>query len=110
MSDSLIILVTAPSRDEAARISESLVTERLAACVNIVPGVESIYWWEGKISRDQELLLVIKTTGERYAEVERRVKELHSYTTPEVIALRIERGSEDYIKWLQDSTARPAKE
>jgi periplasmic divalent cation tolerance protein len=105
MSDSLILFVTVPNRDDAARIAEALVAERLAACVNIVPGIESIYRWEGKVARDQELLLIIKTTSERYAEVERRVKELHSYTTPEVIAMKIERGSYEYLKWLQDSTA-----
>ncbi|HXG94335.1 MAG TPA: divalent-cation tolerance protein CutA [Blastocatellia bacterium] len=106
MSDELIVFVTAPNKGEAARIAEAIVSERLAACVNIIEGIESIYRWEGKIARDSELLLVIKTTGERYDELERRVKELHSYTTPEVIAYRIERGSADYLNWLRDCTAR----
>lgn len=102
----MIVFVTAPNKGEAARIAEAIVSERLAACVNIIEGIESIYRWEGKIARDSELLLVIKTTGERYDELERRVKELHSYTTPEVIAYRIERGSADYLNWLRDCTAR----
>lgn len=106
MSDALIVFVTAPNRDDAARIADSIVSERLAACVNIVAGVESIYWWEGSIERDQESLLIIKTTTERYADLERRVKELHTYTTPEVIAIRIERGAAEYLKWVQDSTTR----
>ncbi|HLG16626.1 MAG TPA: divalent-cation tolerance protein CutA [Blastocatellia bacterium] len=104
MSSELIILVTVPSRDEGARIADALVSERLAACVNIVPGIESVYRWEGKVQRDQELLLIIKTAARRYDEVERRVKELHSYTTAEVIACDIKYGSEDYLKWVREST------
>jgi len=105
MSDELIVLVTTPNAEEAARIADLLVSERLAACVNVVPGIESIYRWEGKVTRDQEALMIIKTTGERYDELERRVKEIHSYSTPEVVALKIERGSEQYLNWLRDSTA-----
>jgi len=105
MSDELIVLVTTSNAEEAARIADVLVSERLAACVNIVPGIESIYRWEGKVTRDHESLMIIKTTGARYDEVERRVKELHNYSTPEVIALKIERGSEQYLSWLRDSTA-----
>lgn len=106
MTQELIVFVTAPNKDEAARIAESLVSERMAACVNIVGGIESVYRWEGEVTRDQEVLLIIKTTDERYEELERRVIELHSYSTPEVIAYRIERGSEAYLKWLRDSAAR----
>jgi periplasmic divalent cation tolerance protein len=105
MSHELIVFVTTPNSDEAARIAEALVSERLAACVNIVAAVESIYRWEGKVTRDSETLMIIKTTDERYPELERRVKELHSYSTPEVMALKIERGSEQYLNWLRDSTA-----
>ena len=104
MSGELIVFVTAPSKEEALRIAESLVSERLAACVNLVGAIESIYRWEGKVSRDNETLMIIKTTDERYPQLERRVKELHSYTTPEVIAYRIERGSDDYLRWLREST------
>ncbi|HXF39175.1 MAG TPA: divalent-cation tolerance protein CutA [Blastocatellia bacterium] len=106
MSDELIVLVTTANAEEAARIADVVVSERLAACVNIVPGIESIYRWEGKVTRDHESLMIIKTTGERYDELERRVKELHSYSTPEVIALKIDRGSEQYLNWLRDSTAK----
>ena len=79
--------------------------ERLAACVNIVGGIESVYRWEGKVTSDSEALMIVKTTGERYPELEHRVKELHSYSTPEVVAIRIERGSKEYLNWLRDSTA-----
>ena len=104
MSDELIVLVTTSNAEEASRIAEVLVSERLAACVNIVPGIESIYRWDGKVTRDHESLMIIKTAAERYDELERRVKELHSYSTPEVIALKIERGSEQYLEWIRDSS------
>lgn len=104
MNAELIVFVTTASSLEASRIAEALVSERLAACVNIVESIQSIYRWEGKVTRDNEALMIIKTTSRRYADLERRVKELHSYTTPEVIAVRIERGSESYLKWLREST------
>lgn len=106
MSHEIIVLVTTSHRDEANRIADALVTKQLAACVNIVLAIESVYRWEGKVARDQESLMIIKTTEERYAELEGVVKELHSYTTPEVVALKIERGSEQYLKWLRESTAK----
>ena len=104
MSNELIVFVTVPGGEDASRIGEALVSEKLAACVNVVPGIESIYRWEGKVTRDAEWLLIIKTTDERFDEMERRVKALHVYETPEVIAFKISRGSEDYLKWLQEST------
>ena len=106
MSHELIVFVTAPNSAEAARIAEALVSERLAACVNIVAAIESTDRWEGKVTRDSESLMIVKTTGERYPELERRVKELHSYSTPEVVALRIEQGSEQYLNWLRESVAK----
>ena len=106
MSLELIVFVTTPSIEEANRIAEALVTRRLAACVNIISAIQSIYRWEGEITHDQESLMIIKTTEERYAELESNVKELHSYSTPEVVALRIERASEEYLKWLRESTAK----
>lgn len=106
MSNEFVVFITVSNKDEAARIAEALVSERLAACVNIVGQIESVYRWEGKVTRDNEVLMIIKTTDERYDELERRVKELHSYTLPEVIAFRINRGSEDYLNWLRDSTDR----
>ena len=105
MSDELIIFVTSPNEDEARRIADAVVNEQLAACVNIVNGVESIYCWQGQVEHDRELLLIIKSRVARYADLERRVKELHSYTTPEVIAFKIERGSQSYLDWIRDSTS-----
>jgi periplasmic divalent cation tolerance protein len=103
MSDVLITLVTVPSPPIAARIATALVKERLAACVNVVPGVRSIYAWKGKVCDDRELLLVIKTTRRRYLELERRVKALHPYKVPEVIAVPVRRGSAEYLAWLRES-------
>lgn len=105
MSNELLVLVTAPSRDDAARIANALVEERLAACVNIVAAIESVYRWEGRVTTDREALLIIKTTAARYQQIEQRVKELHTYETPEVIAIKIDRGSSDYLSWLSDSVS-----
>jgi periplasmic divalent cation tolerance protein len=105
MSHELIALVTASNKEEASRIASSLVAERLAACVNILSGVESVYRWEGKVARDSEILLIIKTTDDKYSQMEKRVKALHSYSTPEVIAFRIERGSDAYLDWLRKSVS-----
>jgi periplasmic divalent cation tolerance protein len=106
MNHELIVFVTTSSHNEAASIADALVSERLAACVNIVGAIESVYRWEGKVTHDHEALMIIKTTGERYDDLERRVRELHSYSTPEVVALRIQRGSEHYLSWLRESTAK----
>jgi periplasmic divalent cation tolerance protein len=110
MSEEIVILVTASGRDEAARIARSIVSERLAACVNIVTGIESVYRWEGKVTEDSESLLIIKSTEDRYGELQQRVRELHSYTVPEIIAIKIERGSEDYLRWIHECTRRESKE
>ena len=103
MSDAQVVLVTVPSPAVAARIATAVVRERLAACVNIVPGVRSVYVWKGRVRDDRELLLVMKTTRGRYAELERRVKALHPFEVPEVVALRIRRGSAAYLKWIRDT-------
>lgn len=99
-----VILVTAGSEDEAARIATALVEERLAGCVNIVPSVRSIYRWQGKVCDEAEVLLVIKARHDKVSQLADRVKQLHSYTVPEVIALPITEGSADYLKWLTDVT------
>ena len=100
-----IVLVTSGSIAEARRIGRKVVEKRLAACANLVPGVESIYTWKGKVERTREVLVVIKTTNNRLPELEREVKRLHSYDVPEFIVLPIIAGSQNYLAWLQDSTA-----
>lgn len=98
-----VVLVTAEDRAEAKRIGELLVKEKLAACVNVIPKVSSTYWWKGKIESSNEALLLIKTSSEKLGSLIDRVKELHSYETPEVLALPIEKGAPDYLKWLEES-------
>ena len=105
MNQELIIFVTAPNEEEASRLATTLVEERLAACVNIIPAITSIYSWQGNVTRDSEALLIIKSSESRYSELEQRIKDQHSYTTPEVIALKIERGSDAYLQWLRESVA-----
>ena len=98
----VVIYVTAESLEQARRIARALVEERLAACVNIVGRVESVYWWEGEVQESQEALLIIKSLRSRVEEVVRRVKELHSYTVPEVVAVEICGGNPDYLRWLRE--------
>jgi len=105
MTDSIVILVTAGSEAEAEAIAKALVEERLAACVNILSPIRSIYRWQGKVADDREWLLAIKTQAERFAAVETKVKALHSYQVPEIIALPIVAGAEGYLRWLRESVA-----
>lgn len=97
----LIVFITVDKKELADKIAESLVEENLAACVNIVPQIESVYRWEGKITRQQELLLIAKTDLACYHLLESKVKELHTYTTPEIIAFPITQGSANYLEWLR---------
>jgi periplasmic divalent cation tolerance protein len=99
-TDSIIILITTGSEEEAHKIAELLTNEKKAACVNIVPGVDSLFWWEGKIESVRENLLLVKTRASLFPEIVEMVKRMHSYEVPEIIALPIIAGSEDYLKWL----------
>ncbi len=103
MTDKRIVLSTAGSEDEARQIARHLVERKLAACVNIVPQVESIYRWQGKVESSREWLLLIKTTAEKFPEVRDAIRELHSYDLPECIAVAIDDGSGDYLAWLGES-------
>src|SRR6266851_5092603 len=100
-----IVLVTCGSIAEARRIGRNVVEKKLAACANLVPGVESIYAWKGKVECAREVLVVIKTMATRVPELAREVKRLNSYDVPEFIVLPIIAGSQNYLAWLQDSTA-----
>lgn len=104
MSGEIIVLITASTNDEAERIGTSLVEEHLAACVNIMPGIRSIFYWEGKRQVEQEIILLCKSRQQLLDELISRVKELHSYTVPEILALPVIGGSVDYLSWLQDTT------
>jgi periplasmic divalent cation tolerance protein len=100
VSGAIAVLVTAGSGEEAERIARTLVEERLAACVNVVSGVRSLYRWEGRVAEDTEHLLVIKSRRELLPRLEQRVRELHSYSVPEVVALEVIGGSRSYLEWL----------
>ncbi len=104
MPDEMVVLVTASSEEEAARIARVLVDDRLAACVNILPGIRSIYFWDNKVQDERESLMICKTRQPLFEKVMKRVKELHSYTVPEIIALPIAAGSAEYLRWVQETT------
>src|SRR5918998_2262245 len=104
--DAILVLMTAGSREEAARLAEMLVGARLAACVQIMPEMESIYHWQGSIHRDPEFLLLVKTTRANFDDLEREVRALHSYETPEIIALPVTAVSAPYLEWLT-TTVKP---
>ena len=100
-SEPIVVLITAANRDEAARIGEMLVNARLAACVQVLPEILSIYRWLGEVARETEVLLMAKTTSGRFAELDLAVKAIHSYEIPEIVALPVTEISEPYLKWLQ---------
>jgi periplasmic divalent cation tolerance protein len=102
-----VVLITAGSRDEAVRIAEMLVGAHLAACVQILPEMESIYRWQGSVRRDAEFLMLVKTSTDCFDLLEATVRDLHSYETPEIIALPIIKGSHAYLKWLDENLINP---
>jgi periplasmic divalent cation tolerance protein len=104
-ADPFVVLVTAPSAEVGLELGRALVDEHLAACVNVLPGVTSIYRWEGKREEAAEALLLIKTGQDRYAALERRVLELHPYSVPEVLALPVQAGAPAYVRWVQESVS-----
>jgi periplasmic divalent cation tolerance protein len=103
MTDKQIVLTTAGSEDEAHKIAHYLVEQKLAACVNMIPRIESIYRWQGKVESSQEWLLTIKTDAGKFTAVRDAIGKLHSYDLPECIAVNVEDGSSEYLQWLADS-------
>jgi periplasmic divalent cation tolerance protein len=99
----LLVLTTCADEKEARRIAAALVTERLAACVSVIPAA-SVFFWKGKLRSASERLLIAKTGERKYRAVEARIKQLHGYELPEIIALRIARGSKEYMKWVENET------
>ena len=102
--EAIVVFMTAANGEEAARLADMLVGANLAACVQILPGIESVYRWQGKIERQSEVLLLAKTKKSKFDELEREVRALHSYDTPEIIAVPILIGSGPYLEWLIQST------
>jgi periplasmic divalent cation tolerance protein len=103
-----IVLTTASGPDEAAGLARALVEERLAACATLIPGVQSIYRWQGEVESSTETLLMIKTATDKLPALEARLHELHAYQVPEFLVLEVESGSHTYLEWLQASVKTPA--
>ncbi len=96
------VLVTAPDLEVAERLGRAMVEQRLAACANVVPGMVSVFWWEGAVQRSEEALLILKTTTARLRELEARLVELHPYEVPEVLAMGVQGGHEPYLAWVRE--------
>lgn len=105
----LVVLVTAPDLETARRLARAALECRAAACANLVPGLESHYWWQGKLETSAEVLLIFKTTRRRLGALEKAVAQLHPYDTPEILALPVRAGAEKYLRWLTDETQPPAR-
>ncbi|MGB7600681.1 MAG: divalent-cation tolerance protein CutA [Candidatus Sulfotelmatobacter sp.] len=103
MTDKRIVLTTAGSEEEAQKIAHHLVESRMAACVNVVPQIQSVFRWQGKMEEAREWLLLIKTTADAFEKVRQAIAELHSYELPECLCLTIEDGSADYLQWIAES-------
>ena len=109
-SEAIVVLLTAANGEEAARVAQMLVGSQLAACVQIMPEMESLYRWQGNIERQSEVLLIAKTIRSKFDQLEREVRALHSYETPEIVALPVLAGSVPYLEWLVSSMEVPLKE
>jgi periplasmic divalent cation tolerance protein len=107
--DALLILSTFGTLEEARRVGRTIVEEHLAACANLVPSVESIYHWKGNVETSSETMVLFKTTTDRYWQLETRIREMHSYETPEIIAVRLHAGLPAYLRWIDESCLPPAK-
>lgn len=103
MTDAIVVFMTAGSADEARRIANHLVEARLAACVQVLPEIESVYRWKGEVQREREVLMLAKTTAAQFEELEKTVRAIHSYETPEVVAVPMSAVSEPYRAWVNDN-------
>lgn len=100
----LLVLTTCPGSITAKKIANELVIEKLAACVQVIPGVQSFFRWVGKVNNSEEILLIIKTTSDRYPQLESKITALHPYELPEIVTLPISGGLEGYLKWIESNT------
>jgi periplasmic divalent cation tolerance protein len=106
MTDAVVVLITAAKEDDAAAIANALVEGRLAGCVNIIRQIRSIYRWQGKLEDEQEVLMIVKSKRELFSDLEKKVREIHPYAVPEIIALPIIDGFEGYLGWLSEETGK----
>jgi periplasmic divalent cation tolerance protein len=105
MPNAVVVFATCSSRDEAERIAAAAVHEKLAACVQVLPPVRSIYRWQGEVKIEEEYLMLFKTTADKFSALESRITGLHCYETPEILAVPVSAGAEKYLSWLSESTA-----
>ncbi len=108
MTDKIVVLSACSSEEEAGKIAEALIAKRLAACVNVLPGVRSVYQWKGAIQRSREVLLIVKSTRQAFPALRAELLRLHSYETPEVLALPVVDGSEGYLDWIGREVVLPS--
>jgi periplasmic divalent cation tolerance protein len=101
----VVVMVTAANQDEAMKIADQVVRSRLAACASTIPTVRSTYWWEGKMMNDQESLLLIKTTSDKFSSLEETIRKIHSYKVPEIIAIPVSHGFPPYLEWVHRETS-----
>ena len=106
MSGFIVVFVTVPKRAEAKKLAKLLLEKKLAACVNIIPKIESHYWWKGKLEKASELLLIIKTQRTLFPKLAAQVRKNHSYSVPEIISLPVADGSKNYLDWLKENTVK----
>lgn len=104
MTKYLLVITTVPDSEVGQIIAEKIIEERLAACVTISAPGQSLYWWQGKITQDQEHTLFVKTKKEAYRKLEEKIRQLHPYDVPEIIALQVFAGSKDYLNWIDSET------
>ena len=102
MTDKIIVFVTCESKEQAETIAQAVVSDKLAACVNVLPGIRSCYVWEGRLTWSDELLLLIKTTRGRFEQLKARIRELHSYAVPEIVGVTIDEAFDKYIDWIDE--------
>lgn len=99
----IVVFVTTPSHSDAADIAKTIVSERLAACVNIIPNIRSIFFWENKVQDEQETLMIIKTAQTLFEQLKKRIITIHPYSVPEIISIEINEGNQEYIKWIYET-------
>jgi len=108
MTDKIVVLITCPNAEEASKLARALVEDRLAACVNVTGPVRSFYWWRGSIEQDEEVLLFVKSSRALFPKLAQRVRKLHTYEVPEIIALQIVDGDQAYLDWMDRELAPAA--
>lgn len=101
----VIVMVTVASQDEAVKIADQVVRARLAACASTIPTVHSTYWWEGKVMNEEESLLLIKTTSDKFHSLEETIRKIHSYKVPEIIEIQVSKGFPPYLEWVYRETS-----